>query len=110
MAIPFIFRCNTNGFPMIESRSVNVSATAVTFDFDSHPVFRQPFTGGFFVKITQPIPAGTTTTLPIVFSADGINKVITTYNGAEITVADFKGTGIYLFFYDNSSNTLQLID
>ena len=43
------------------------------------------------------IPAGTTATLPIVFTSDGGNaKTVTTFNGEAVTVADIPGTGVYV--------------
>jgi hypothetical protein len=31
------------------------------------------------------------------------------YGGSAATVADFKGTGIYLVYYESNSKTLQII-
>ena len=63
------------------------------------------------VNIAQAIPAGTTDTLPIVFTSDSGNDVnLTTYNGDNVTIADIPGTGIYLCWYESQTNTLQLLN
>lgn len=56
-------------------------------------------------------PAGTTTTLPIVFTSGGGGNAqkLTGYNGADITVSQIPGTGIYLCWFEHSTNTLQLL-
>jgi hypothetical protein len=54
------------------------------------------------INLAQPIPTGTTDTLPIVFTTDGGNNTeATTFNGEAVTVADIPGTGIYLFWYES---------
>ena len=93
MAIyPFQF-VNTRGIPTIESTGVSVTTDAV-----------------LLVKINQEIPSGTTTTLPIRFTSEigGINSV-TTFNGANLTVAGLPGTGVYLFYYDRLTDVLQVM-
>jgi hypothetical protein len=34
---------------------------------------------------------------------------VTTYNGDPVTVADIPGTGIYLFWYESTTDSLQLL-
>ena len=101
---------NTRGIATIESTAVNVTTTEVTFTFNSDSPMPTPFRGLLVVRLAQAIPAGTTTTLPIVFTSvrNGAQNV-TTYNGANVTVADIPGTGVYLFYYDRLTNVLQLI-
>lgn len=102
---------NTRGIATIESTGVNVSTTAVTFTFNSDSPMPTPFRGLLVVKLAQAIPAGTTATLPIVFSSTrNGDQNVTTYNGINLTVAGIPGTGVYLFYYDRISNVLQLIN
>ena len=62
------------------------------------------------VRLNQAIPTGTTTTLPIVFTSGGGNpQRLTGFNGADITVAQISGTGIYLCWFEHTTNTLQLL-
>ena len=99
---------NINGIPTIKSQAVVVSDTAVTFKFS--PDFdRRPFRGMILVYLSEAIPEGTTTTLPIQFSMAGITSNVTVTGGANVTVADLPGTGIYLVYFDRWADTLQLL-
>lgn len=99
---------NINGIPTIKSQSVVVSDTAVTFKFA--PDFdRRPFRGLILVYLSEAIPEGTTITLPVQLSMAGITSNVTVAGGANVTVADLPGTGIYLVYFDRWADTLQLI-
>ena len=111
MLLPAYINVNVGGIPAIRSLSVNVSTTDVKIAFNNHRNIGRPFRGIMIVNIAQPIPAGTTDTLPIVFTSDSGNDVnLTTYNGDNVTVADIPGTGIYLCWYESQTNTLQLLN
>ncbi len=90
----------------IESKSVTASATAVTYNFDS---FRNaPFVGLLLADLQQPVPAGTATTLPVMF---GSVRLLAS-NGAEATVADIGGVGVsslVLVYFNSRNNRLQLV-
>lgn len=105
-----IFNVNRGGISTIRSVSVSVNANDVRFDFNSHANVGAPYRGLLIVDLAQAIPAGTTATLPIVFTTASGNPInVTTFNGANITVADITGTGVYLFWLESSSGTLQLL-
>lgn len=97
---------NTSGIPRFESNSVNVNSSNVVFSFtDAGTYFNDNFCGLILFKISQSIPSDTTTTLPIL-----INTIpVTTYGNEPITVSEFKGTGIYLGYYDGKSKSIQII-
>ena len=99
---------NVRGIPTIKTQTVTVSDTAVTFkfapDFDG-----RPFRGLILVYISEAIPTGTTTTLPVQFSMAGTTSNVTVAGGAVVTVADLPGVGIYLVYFDRWADTLQLI-
>ena len=111
MLLPFNINVNVNGIPCLRSTAVNVTATDVRFDFNSHRNVGRPFVGLVVVQLAQPIPTGTTTTtLPIVFTTEGGNPAnLTTYNGANVTVADIAGTGIFLVWVNTQSGEVQLL-
>lgn len=110
MLLPTYINVNRGGIPAISSLSVNVTTTEVQFDFNNHRNIGTPFRGLLIVRLNQAIPAGTTTTLPIVFTSGGGNaQKLTGYNGADITVSQIPGTGIYLCWFEHSTNTLQLL-
>ena len=100
---------NINGIPTIKTQSVVVSDTSVVFkfapDFDG-----RPFRGLILVYISEPIPEGTTTTLPIQLSMAGITSNLTVAGGANVTVATLPGVGIYLVYFDRWADTLQLVN
>lgn len=107
MAINIRYLSNINGIPRLESNSVSVNTANVVFTFTNPGTrFNNEFNGLVLLKFNQVIPTGTTGTLPILIN----NQAITTYNGAALTVTAFKGTGIYLAYYDSGSKTLQIID
>lgn len=99
---------NINGIPSIKTQTVVVSDTAVTYkfapDFDG-----RPFRGLILVYISEAIPEGTTTTLPIQFSMAGTTSNVTVAGGANVTVADLPGVGIYLVYFDRWADTLQML-
>lgn len=90
----------------IESRSVTVGTTAVTYSFNS---FRNaPFVGLLLADLQQPVPDGTATTLPIMFGS----VQLLASNGAQATVDDIGGTGVpslVLVYYNSRTNRLQLV-
>jgi hypothetical protein len=110
MLLPFNINVNVNGLPCLRSTAVTVSTTEVRFDFNSHRNVGRPFVGVVVVQLAQAIPDGTTTTLPVVFTTEGGNPAnLTTYDGANVTVADIAGTGIYLVWVDTQSGVVQLL-
>ena len=110
MLLPAYINVNQSGIPALRSLSVIVGTSDVRFDFNNHRNVGRPFRGLLIINLAQVIPAGTTGTLPIVFTSGGGNVAsVTTYNGDAVTAADITGTGIYLFWYESSTDTLQLI-
>ena len=105
---PFIM-ANTNGIPRLESTGVTVGTTNVRFSFRNHPFLSAPFSGLILFRLAQPIPSGTTGTLPVVFDTNGATQALTTIAGADVTASDITGTGIYLCYYESGSNTLQIL-
>jgi len=100
---------NIRGIPTIKAQSVVVSETSVDFKFNPDWNAR-PFRGFILAYLAEPIPEGTTTTLPIRFSMAGTTSNVTLAGGANLTVADFPGVGVYLLYYDRFSDTLQLLN
>lgn len=99
---------NLNGIPTLEVRRITVTDTSVDFQF--RPDFdRNPFRGLLLIYVPDAIPTGTTDTLPIRFSMAGNTQNVTVAGGADLTVADFDGVGVYLVYYDRFANLLQLI-
>ena len=109
MILPTYINVNINGIPTLRSLSVTVTTTNVAFDFNNHRNVGRPFRGLLIINLAQAIPAGTTDTLPIVFTSGGGNaQPLLKENGEAVTVADIPGTGVYILWYDNETNTLQI--
>ena len=111
MVLPAYINVNQSGIPALRSLSVTVGTSDVRFDFNNHRNVGRPFRGLLVINLAQAIPTGTTDTLPIVFTSGGGNATtLTTYNGSPVTVVDFAGVGIYLIWYESSTDTLQLLN
>jgi hypothetical protein len=109
MIIPAYITVN-GGIPTLSSNMVTVGTTEVSFDFTNHRNVGRPYRGLVIVRLAQAIPTGTTATLPIQFTSAGNNaQAVTTFGGDVVTVADIPGTGVYLFWYESQTNTLQLL-
>ena len=110
MLLPAYINVNQSGIPALRSLSVTVGTNDVRFDFNNHRNVGRPFRGLLVINLAQVIPAGTTATLPIVFTSGGGSvAALTTFNGDPVTVADITGTGIYLAWYESTSDSLQLL-
>jgi hypothetical protein len=99
---------NINGISTLDSTGINVGTSAVTFTLRPHPGMVPP-RGLLLVRLNEAIPEGTTTTLPIQLSLEGATATVTTFGGVDWTVEDFKGTGIYLLYYNRALSILQVL-
>jgi hypothetical protein len=105
----FNITTNAGGFPYIASTNVTVSDTTVDIALGwlSRPL---PKVGYFTVRLANEIPAGTTTTLPVTLSLNGITRNLTLFDGTPVTVAELiGGTGVFTVFNDRFNNILQLM-
>lgn len=110
MLLPAYINVNQSGIPALRSLSVTVGTNDVRFDFNNHRNLGRPFRGLLVINLAQAIPTGTTETLPIVFTSGGGSVAsLTTFNGDPVTVAGIPGTGVYLAWYESSTDTLQLL-
>ena len=108
MANCFSVTTNAGGVPYLSTTNVTVSDTTVDLALGWQR--RLPPVGYFTVRVTSAIPEGTTTTLPVTLSLNGVTRNLTLYNGDAVTVADLiGGTGVFLVFNDRFNNILQLM-
>lgn len=96
---------NRNGSVYIVSSGVTVNTANVVFTFPETGFTNRPYLGTVFVNIAQAIPTGTTATLPVLFDGQAVTK----YNGEPLTVADIAGTGVYQFWFNRQTETLQIM-
>ena len=101
--------CNRNGIPMLESSSVTVGTDNVVITLPNRAFRWLNDKGVVLFRLNQPIPEGTTDTLPVVFSSNDFTQPLTNVSGTAITVAQVTGTGVYLIYYDKNANLMQLL-
>ena len=110
--LPLRINTNVNGFPAVSSQSVSVNTAGdiVSFDFLNHPTTGGVFRGWITVRLAQAVPTGTADTAEIVFTTEGGNQTpVYGYDNEPATVANLRGTGVYLFWYEGQSRYLQLV-
>lgn len=105
---PFQF-VNRRGSAAIATTGVTVSTTNVVYTFANHAFVNAWYRGTIFIDIAQAVPTGTTGTLPVLFETNGVTQSVTKYNGEALTAADIPGTGVYEFWFDKATNTLQIM-
>lgn len=103
-----MYLSNKYGIPRIATSALTVGTTEVDLTVPSNSFFNSTFNGLILFKFVQPMPTGTTTTLPIVLSSNAGTKAMTVAGGDELTVADYT-TGIHLAYYESNTGILQLI-
>jgi len=105
----FSITTNAGGVPYLTTSNVTVSDTSVDLALGWRRDRLAPV-GYFTVRIADEIPAGTTTTLPVTLSLNGVTRNLTLFDGTAVTVADLiGGTGVILVFNDRFNNILQLM-
>lgn len=100
---------NAGGIPYLTSTNTTVSATTVdiALGWSRRPL---PPVGYFTVRLENEIPAGTTTTLPVTLTLNGVTRNLTLFDGTAVTVADLiGGTGVFTVFNDRFNGILQLV-
>ena len=96
---------NVNGTPYLTSTNITVTATAVDIALGFRRV--QPV-GYMTIRLATAIPEGTTGTLPVTLSLNGVSRPLTLFNGTPVTAADLAGTGVITVFNDRFNGILQL--
>jgi hypothetical protein len=94
---------------MLESNSVTVGTDNVVITLPNRSFRWLNDKGVVLFRLNQPIPEGTTETLPVVFSSNDFTQPLTNVGGTAITVAQVTGTGVYLIYYDKNANLMQLL-
>lgn len=100
---------NRRGSAAVSTASVTVNTADVTFSFPNHAFVNAWYRGTIYINLAQSIPTGTTGTLPVLFETNGVTQAVTKYDGEALTAADIPGTGVYEFWFDRATNTLQIM-
>lgn len=99
-----------NNFNTLPSTNVTVGTENVTIEIPNHAFFRRNYVGSFFLNLRTAIPAGTTTTLPILIGTNGDTRPLMETEGTPVTVANITGAGIYEIHYNKYTNELYLVN
>ena len=96
---------NVTGVPYLSTTNVTVTDTAVDFALGFR---RLPPVGYLTVRIQNAIPEGTTGTLPVTITLNGVSRALTFFDGTPVTSADITGTGVITIFNDRFNGILQI--
>ncbi len=100
---------NAGGVPYLTSTNVTVGTDSV--DIALGWTRRQlPPVGYLTIRIADAIPTGTTATLPVTLTLNGVSRSLTLFDGTAVTVAELiGGTGVITVFNDRFNGILQLM-
>ena len=98
---------NVNGVPYLTTTNVTIGTESVDLALG----FRRIEPVGYLtIRVTNVIPEGTTTTLPITLTLNGTTRSLTLFGGTPVTVAELTGgTGVITVFNDRFNGVLQLV-
>lgn len=109
--LPFNFpSLGRNNYNTIPSAGVTVGTDAVTIELPNHSLYRRNYVGSFFLNLRTAIPAGTTGTLPINISSNGVSLPLMATEGVPVTADNLNGAGIYEIHYNRYTNELYLVN
>lgn len=96
---------NVTGIPYIATSGVSVTDASVDLSLGFR---RIPKVGKFVIRIASAIPEGTTATLPVRVTLNGMTRPLIFFGGSAVTAADLVGTGIVEVWYDWFEGILQI--
>lgn len=109
--LPFNFpSLGRNNYNTIPSAGVTVSTEAVTIELPNHSLYKRNYVGSFFLNLRTAIPAGTTGTLPVNISSNGVSLPLMATEGVPVTADNLNGAGIYEIHYNRYTNELYLVN
>lgn len=107
MNCQYISGTNAGGIVYLPSTNVTVGTDSVDIALGFRRI--QPV-GYFTVRLSNAIPTGTTTTLPVTLTLNGTTRALTLFDGTPVTVAELiGGTGVFLVFNNRFDGILQLM-
>jgi len=97
---------NAGGLPYISNTNVTVGTESVDIALGFRRI--QPV-GLLLVRMENAIPTGTSGTLTITLTLNGVTRSLTNMDGSAVTAADITSNGVLLIFNDKFNNILQLM-
>ncbi len=107
LPFPPVGRDNSNTLPVL---SIHVGADNVTLELPNHVYRNRPYVGGFYIHLREPIPTGTTGTLPVVIGTNGDTRPLMAYGNIPVTAGNISGAGIYEIHYNKYTNEVYLVN
>lgn len=112
MANVIVNRVNQNGLPCIKSTGVNLSDTRLTISFANHVNVSNYFQGLFLIYVTDvPAEAAEADDIPVYVATDGYvgsEKQLYTPQTTAV-MADEVKAGVYLCFYDSTTDRVRVM-
>ena len=109
--LPFLYpSLGRNNYNTIPSANVTVGTDAVTIELPNHSLYRRNYVGSFYLNLRTAIPTGTTATLPINISSNGVSLPLMATEGTPVTAGELSGAGIYEIHYNRITNELYLVN
>lgn len=97
---------NAGGIPLLVSTSTKVGTETVDIAMGFRRI--QPI-GYFTVRISDVVPTGTTATLPVTLTLNGVTRALTIPNGEAVTAAELIETNVITVFNDRFNGSLYLM-
>ena len=97
---------NAGGLPYISNTNVTVGTESVDIALGFRRI--QPV-GLLLVRMENAIPTGTSGTLTITLTLNGVTRSLTNMDGSAVTAADITSNGVLLIFNDKFNGILQLM-
>ena len=97
---------NAGGLPYISNTNVTVGTESVDIALGFRRI--QPV-GLLLVRMENAIPTGTSGTLTITLTLNGVTRSLTNMDGSAVTAADITSSGVLLIFNDKFNGILQLM-
>jgi len=101
-----IVATNAGGFPYIVSTNTTVGTENVNIALGIRRI--QPV-GYMTIIISDAIPTGTTTTLPVTLTLNDVTKSLTLPDGTAVTAEELIGVNVITVFNDRSRGLLTLM-
>ncbi len=109
--LPFLYpSLGRNNYNTIPSANITVGTDAVTIELPNHSLYRRNYVGSFYLNLRTAIPTGTTATLPINISSNGVSLPLMATEGTPVTAGELSGAGIYEIHYNRFTNELYLVN
>lgn len=96
---------NAGGIPYISSTNVTVGTETVDIALGFRRI--QPV-GYLTIAVSDVIPTGTTTTLPVTLTLNGTTRALTLANGTPVTAEELIGVNVFTVFNDRFRGLLVL--